>query len=65
MLWHCIYWIFPSLSLSLNSQAHSYQGDFLEIALQNLTQIPDVTLCVHQMVVSSPIKISCILHNLP
>ena len=26
----------------VKSEAHSYQGDFLEIALQNLTQIPDV-----------------------
>ena len=33
----------------------SYQGDFLEITLQNLTQIPDMAWHVHQMVICSPI----------
>ena len=31
-----------SYGMGVTSQGHSYRGDFLEIALQNLTKIPDV-----------------------
>ena len=45
-------------------QVHSYQGDFLEIALQNLTKIPDVACCVKANEILVLIEISHNLHNL-
>ena len=39
----CFWYIAVVIQLAINaSEGRSYRGDFLEIALQNLTKIPDV-----------------------